>query len=180
MSDFSNSASEKKLLLLAKKGEVLAVKYLMNLLLKPGHAIAWRILRNQADAEEVVQEAVFQLWRSAEQFEGKSSLKTYFTKIVIRECHSLLKYRHKKESFDTLNETHEEIAPFQIDLRLHQEIIQHSLEKLSSKQRMALVLWAFHDMTAEEIGQVMDLNKNAVDQLLWRAKVSLRKELAER
>jgi RNA polymerase sigma-70 factor (ECF subfamily) len=45
---------------------------------------------------------------------------------------------------------------------------------------MALVLWAFHDMTAEEIGQVMDLNKNAVDQLLWRAKVSLRKELAEK
>jgi len=83
-------------------------------------------------------------------------------------------------TFDTLNETYEEIAPFQIDLRLHQEIIQQSLEKLSSKQRMALVLWAFHDMTAEEIGQVMDLNKNAVDQLLWRAKVSLRKELAER
>lgn len=180
MSDFSNSASEKKLLLLAKKGEVFAVKYLMNLLLKPGHAIAWRILRNQADAEEVVQEAMLQLWRSAEQFEGKSSLKTYFTKIVMRECNSFLKYRHKKESFDTLNETHEEVAHFQIDLRLHQEIIQQSLEKLSSKQRMALVLWVFHDMTAEEIGQVMDLNKNAVDQLLWRAKVSLRKELAER
>jgi RNA polymerase sigma-70 factor (ECF subfamily) len=91
-----------------------------------------------------------------------------------------LKYRRQQEDFDTLNETQDEIAPFQIDLRLDQEIIQHSLEKLSSKQRMALVLWAFHDMTAEEIGQVMDLNKNAVDQLLWRAKVSLRKELAER
>ena len=180
MSDFSDWTSEKELLLLAKKGEVVAVKHLMSLLLKPGHAMAWRILRNQADAEEVVQEAVFQLWRSAEQFEGKSSLKTYFTKIVMRECYAFLKYRRQQEEFDTLNETHEAIAPFQIDLRLHQEIIQHSLEKLSSKQRMALVLWAFHDMTAEEIGQVMDLNKNAVDQLLWRAKNSLKEKLAER
>jgi RNA polymerase sigma-70 factor (ECF subfamily) len=72
------------------------------------------------------------------------------------------------------------VAPFQIDLRLHQEIIQKSLAKLSSKQRMALVLWAFHDMTAADIGQVMDLNKNAVDQLLWRAKNSLKEKLAER
>ena len=180
MSDLSTWASERNLLRLAKRGQVEAARSLMSLLLKPGHALAWRILRNQADAEEVVQEAVFQLWRSAEQFVGKSSLKTYFMKIVIRECHSFLKYRRQQEDFDTLNETHEEIAPFQIDLRLHQEIIQHSLEKLSSKQRMALVLWAFHDMTAEEIGLVMDLNKNAVDQLLWRAKVSLRKELAQR
>ena len=104
MSDFSNWSSEKKLLLLAKKGEVFAVKYLMNLLLMPGHAIAWRILRNQADAEEVVQEAMLQLWRSAEQFEGKSTLKTYFIKIVMRECHSFLKYRRQQEDFDTLNE----------------------------------------------------------------------------
>jgi DNA-directed RNA polymerase specialized sigma24 family protein len=35
-------------------------------------------------------------------------------------------------------------------------------------------------MTAAEIGRVMDLNKNAVDQLLWRAKASLREKLAER
>ena len=180
MSDLSTWASERNLLRLAKRGQVEAARSLMSLLLKPGHALAWRILRNQADAEEVVQEAIFQLWRSADQFEGKSSLKTYFSKIVMRECHSFLRQRNLYEDIDAINEISEEIAPFQIDLRLHQEIIQQSLEKLSSKQRMALVLWAFHDMTSEEIGIVMDLNKNAIDQLLWRAKASLRDKLAER
>jgi len=180
MSDFSTWASDKKLLLQAKKGEVEAAKALMKLLLKPGHALAWRILRNQTDAEEVVQEAVFQLWRSAGQFEGKSSLKTYFNKIVMRECHALIKRRHEHEDVDVVSENLEDVANFQIDLRLHQEIVHQGLEKLTSKQRMALVLWAFHDMTALEIGQVMDLNKNAVDQLLWRAKAALREKLAER
>jgi RNA polymerase sigma-70 factor (ECF subfamily) len=180
MSDFSSWTSDKELLRLAKKGEVDAVKSLMKLLLKPGHALAWRILRNQADAEEVVQDAVFQLWRSSDQFEGMSSLKTYFTKIVMRECHSFLRRRHQHEDFEAWDESKEMVAPFQIDLQLHQEIIQKSLAKLSSKQRMALVLWAFHDMTAADIGQVMDLNKNAVDQLLWRAKNSLKEKLAER
>jgi RNA polymerase sigma-70 factor (ECF subfamily) len=72
------------------------------------------------------------------------------------------------------------MSDFQIDLRLHQEIIHQALESLSSKQRMALVLWAFHDMTAVDIGQVMELKKNAVDQLLWRAKNALREKLTER
>lgn len=180
MSDFSTWISEKKLLLQAKKGEVGAVKSLMSLLLRPGHALAWRILRNQADAEEVVQEAVLQLWRSAEKFEGKSSLKTYFHKIVMRECHFLIKRRHEHEDIEVVSEALDGVAPFQIDLRLHQEIVHQGLEKLTRKQRMALVLWAFHDMKAMEIGQVMDLNKNAVDQLLWRAKAALREKLAER
>ena len=180
MSDFSTWVLEKKLLLQAKKGEVGAAKSLMSLLLKPGHTLAWRILRNQADAEEAVQEALYQLWRSAGQFEGKSSLKTYFNKIVMRECHFLIKRRHEHEDIDVVSETLDGVAPFQIDLRLHQEIVHQGLEKLTRKQRMALVLWAFHDMTATEIGQVMDLNKNAVDQLLWRAKAALREKLAER
>jgi RNA polymerase sigma-70 factor (ECF subfamily) len=180
MSEFSTWASEKKLLLQAKKGEVDAAKSLMHLLLKPGHALAWRILRNQADAEEAVQEAVFQLWRSAGQFEGNSSLKTYFNTIVMRECHFLIKRRHEHEDIDVVSETLDGVAPFQIDLRLHQDIVHQGLEKLTRKHRMALVLWAFHDMTATEIGQVMDLNKNAVDQLLWRAKAALREKLAER
>lgn len=152
----------------------------MNLLIKPAHAMAWRILRNQDDAEEVVQEAVFQLWRSAEQFEGQSSLKTYFSKIVMRECHAFIRHNRSHDDIDTLDSADEVMSDFQIDLRLHQEIIQHALETLSSKQRMALVLWAFHDMTAVEIGQVMQLKKNAVDQLLWRAKNTLREKLTER
>jgi RNA polymerase sigma-70 factor (ECF subfamily) len=180
MSDFSTWVAEKKLLRQAKKGEAGAAKSLMSLLLKPGHALAWRIIRNQADAEEAVQEAVYQLWRSAGQFEGKSSLKTYFNKIVMRECHFLIKRRHEHEDIDVVSETLDGVAPFQIDLRLHQEIVHQGLEKLTRKQRMVLVLWAFHDMTATEIGQVMDLNKNAVDQLLWRAKAALREKLVER
>ena len=152
----------------------------MHLLIKPAHALAWRILRNQDAAEEVVQEAVFQLWRSAEQFEGQSSLRTYFNKIVMRECHAFIRLNRSHEDIDMLNSADEVMSDFQIDLRLHQEIIHQALESLSSKQSMALVLWSFHDMTAVDIGQVLELKKNAVDQLLWRAKNALREKLTER
>ena len=180
MNDVSSWMAERELLRLSRQGHVEAAKGLMNLLIKPAHALAWRILRDQDAAEEVVQEAVLQLWRSAEQFEGKSSLRTYFSKIVMRECHAFIRHNRSHEDIDTLDSAEEVMSDFQIDLRLHQEIIHQALEALSSNQRMALVLWAFHDMTAVDIGQVLDLKKNAVDQLLWRAKNALREKLTER
>lgn len=180
MNEVSSWKAEKDLLRLSKQGDEAAARRLMSLLIKPAHAMAWRILRSQDAAEEVVQEAVYQLWRSAEQFEGQSSLKTYFNKIVMRECHAFIRHNRSHEDIDTLEARDEVMADFQIDLRLHQEIVHQALETLSSKQRMALVLWAFHDMTAVDIGQVMALKKNAVDQLLWRAKNALREKLTER
>ena len=180
MNDVSSWMAERELLRLSRQGHVEAAKGLMSLLIKPAHALAWRILRDQDAAEEVVQEAVLQLWRSAEQFEGKSSLRTYFSKIVMRECHAFIRHNRSHEDIDTLDSADEVMSDFQIDLRLHQEIIHQALEALSSNQRMALVLWAFHDMTAVDIGQVLDLKKNAVDQLLWRAKNALREKLTER
>ena len=178
MRDFSLWTSEKRLLRLAKKGDTKAVKDLMELLLKPAHSLAWRILRNEAEAEEVIQEAILKLWRSSDSFEGNSSLRTYFFKIVMRECYSCIKLKKQHEQIETIFKNESEISSFEIDLKMHQDMVQQALDSLTSKQRMALVLWAFHDMTAPEIGDVMELNKNAVDQLLWRAKSSFREKLA--
>ncbi len=180
MNAYSSWKSEKSLLRLAKEGKTEAVKSLIAMLLKPAHGLAWYILRNQSDAEEVVQEAFLQLWRSAEKFEGNASLKTYFTKIVVNECHTFIRKNPQHAEIEDEDSSHEGNSNFVIDLRINQEIIQRALNELTAKQRMALVLWAFHDLTASEIGTVMDLNKNAVDQLLWRAKTALREKLAER
>jgi RNA polymerase sigma-70 factor (ECF subfamily) len=180
MTWFSQWKSDRSLLRLAKNGDAQAVKALMNLLLKPAHSLAWQILRNQADAEDVVQEAFLLLWRSSENFEGNSSLKTYFTKIVMNECYSFIRKNPKYAETEVTNDHQEESSNFEFDLRLNQQIVQQALDTLTAKQRMVLVLWAFHDMTASEIGQVMNLNKNSVDQLIWRAKTALREKLAER
>jgi len=57
------------------------------------------------------------------------------------------------------------------------ESIKKAMDVLSSKQRMAMLMWAYQDMTAEEVGRVMGMNKNSVDQLLYRAKLKLKMEL---
>jgi len=51
------------------------------------------------------------------------------------------------------------------------------MNSLSAKQRMAMLMWAYQDMTAEQIGHALEMNKNSVDQLLYRAKLKLKAEL---
>ena len=51
-------------------------------------------------------------------------MKTYFNKIVMRECHALIKRRLEHEDIDVVSENLEDIANFQVDLRLHQEIAE--------------------------------------------------------
>ena len=63
------------------------------------------------------------------------------------------------------------------NLAYPKEDIKKALETLNKKQRMAMILWAYHDYTAQEIAEMMDMNKNSVDQLLLRAKVKLKKAL---
>ena len=57
------------------------------------------------------------------------------------------------------------------------ESIKRAMNSLSAKQRMAMLLWAYQDLTAEQIGDVLGTSKNSVDQLLYRAKLKLRAEL---
>ena len=40
-----------------------------------------------------------------------------------------------------------------------------------------MLMWAYQDMTAEQIGDALSMNKNSVDQLLYRAKLKLKTEL---
>jgi RNA polymerase sigma-70 factor (ECF subfamily) len=67
-----------------------------------------------------------------------------------------------------------EIDEFEV---FNSEDLQGALVALSVKQRTALLMWVYEEKTSKQIGQILGLNKNAIDQLLFRAKLKLKKEL---
>ena len=165
------------LLLKAIEGDNSASLELIHLLSRPAYSLAWRMLANQADAQDVVQEAFIKLWKYGTQFTGSSALSTYFYTIVSREC---LNFLSEKSRYVQDNDIEEE--EFSRDVNIEnlaypKEDIKKALDTLSTKQRMAMILWVYHDYTAQEIGKIMNMNKNSVDQLLLRAKVKLKKIL---
>jgi len=170
---------ERDLLRCALAGDSQASKEIIRLLSPPAFSLAWRMLGSKEDAEDVVQEAFIRLWRSADSFLGKSKLLTYFYPIVSNLCLDRLK-ANSRVGFDEFDEgIHLVIDELDFDQNelIDSGAIGKALDTLSAKQRMAIMMWAYQDQTAQQIGVTLGMNKNSVDQLLYRAKLKLKTEL---
>ena len=181
MSLFSNKQRriERALLKSAVAGNSQASKEVIGLLSSPAYSLAWKMLGKKEDAEDVVQEAFIRLWKSADTFSGKSGLSTYLYTIVSNLCLDRIKSINKGffEEFDEFEHHPMQEIEWNNAKSFDAESVQKAVNALSSKQRMAMLMWAYQDLTAEQIGDALGMNKNSVDQLLYRAKLKLKAEL---
>jgi RNA polymerase sigma-70 factor (ECF subfamily) len=64
-----------------------------------------------------------------------------------------------------------------LDSREMQQLVRDAVAQLSERQRTAVILHRFEDMSYEEIGDVMGLGTVAVKSLLSRARIKLKESL---
>lgn len=119
--------------------------------------VALRITRQLELAEEVVQESFLKAYQKLACFEGRSSFKSWLCQITLNTAKNRLR-SVKKECLS-------EEDPVLVDHRdLDQELtsmqfnafLEAEVEKLPEKQRVALSLRVFEDMSFKEISEVMD------------------------
>ena len=170
---------EQALLKSAVAGNSQASKEVIRLLSSPAYSLAWKMLGKKEDAEDVVQEAFIRLWKSVDKFSGKSRLSTYFYRIVSNLCLDRIKSLNKGffEEFDEFEHHPMQEIEWNNSKSFDVENVQKAVNLLTGKQRMAMLMWVYQDMTAEQIGDALEMNKNSVDQLLYRAKLKLKTEL---
>lgn len=169
---------------LARGGEPKATRALVESLSPRAHALAWRMLGDAAEAEDVLQEAFIRLFNGAE-FQGQSRLGTFFHTMVARLCLDRIRQRKPEllletQDFETLSEAEQSsfVDPEdQLSDQQQADHMQAAIARLSPRQRMAISLWAYHDFEAIDIARALDCDLNAAHQCLHRAKISLRKLL---
>ncbi|MEN9771686.1 MAG: hypothetical protein RJA58_329 [Pseudomonadota bacterium] len=169
---------------LARGGEPKATRALVESLSPRAHALAWRMLGDAAEAEDVLQEAFIRLFNGAE-FQGQSRLGTFFHTMVARLCLDRIRQRKPEllletQDFETLSEAEQSsfVDPEdQLSDQQQADHMQAAIARLSHRQRMAISLWAYHDFEAIDIARALDCDLNAAHQCLHRAKISLRKLL---
>ena len=64
-----------------------------------------------------------------------------------------------------------------IQIQTNNTLLEKALNLLSLRQRLAILLWAYDDATSNSIGEFLNIDENAANQLLFRAKANLKKEL---
>jgi RNA polymerase sigma-70 factor (ECF subfamily) len=141
-----------------------------------------RIMGNQADAEDVVQEAYVKAYRAltAGEFDRRSSTNTWLYRIVVNGAIDAKRSRSRRHetSDDVQVEPGWDGAAF-AEARLALSELDQWLEMLPPEQRAALVLQSMEGLNNTEIARVMGVSEGAVEQRLVRARATLRQKRAQ-
>lgn len=138
-------------------------------------AFAERLMGSRAEAEDIVQEAFVKLWLNADKFDSqKSKFTTWFYRVVMNHC---LDVKRKKKPV-ALPENFEKMDD-KANLDKHLEktqrgrIIRQALREIPDRQRAAITLCYFEELTNKEAAEVLGLNLKALESLLTRGRRNL-------
>jgi RNA polymerase sigma-70 factor (ECF subfamily) len=137
-----------------------------------------RIMGNQADAEDVVQEAYVKAYRAltAGEFDRRSSTNTWLYRIVVNGAIDAKRSRARRaEAGDELVDPGWD-GTAQAEARLALSELDDWLASLPADQRAALVLQSMEGLNNAEISQIMGVSEGAVEQRLVRARAALRQK----
>lgn len=131
-------------------------------------------------AEEVLQDVMLAVWRSAGGFRGDSRVLTWM--LTIARNRAINTQRKKRPQFvefdDNIGLKNDDTTPLERVERHDRSIaVQKAIEKLPEHQKEVLTLCFFHQLTGAEIAQVLDISVGTVKSRLHRAKEMLRRVL---
>jgi RNA polymerase sigma-70 factor (ECF subfamily) len=159
----------------------------------PAYRVAYRLLGNEADALDAVQEGFVKALLHLSGFQGRSSFKTWLLRVVSNAALDLGRQRGRRETLsldgppagwageaghpELLTGDQSGVGLEQADLRARLEV---ALRTLSDVQRQTFVLYADGELTYREISEVMGTSIGTVMSRLYYARQKLRAFFSER
>ena len=144
------------------------------------------VLGDDADAEDVMQQAYVSAYQHLGRFEGRSRFSTWLTRIAINEAYARLRKRKRVEAApwedDTAMADEPEAAgptPEQIAARVEmQGLLERAVDTLSVPNRTVFVLRSVEGLSTAETAECLKISEEAVKTRLHRANEALRLWLA--
>jgi RNA polymerase sigma factor (sigma-70 family) len=146
-------------------------------------ALATRMLGDREEANDVAQETFVRIWKEASRWkQGQARFDTWLHRVALNLCYDRLR---AKKRYDTTGQDDADevidLAPLP-DERMSQgernERVKRALAALPARQREALVLQYYQELSNVEISQLMGITVEALESLLSRARRTLRTRLA--
>ncbi len=158
---------------------------------RPANSLAWRLLGNADDAQEVVQEAFLRAYRSLGRLDVPEHFRAWLMRIV---ANGALNFRRGRALRRTLRlepaGEDDENAPQHADPRADSpaemaaagelsERIEWALQRLSDRERQALVLFSLEGLAQKEVAAMLGISVEAVKWHVFQARKKLKDLLAE-
>jgi RNA polymerase sigma-70 factor (ECF subfamily) len=154
------------------------------------YGLALRILNNEQDAEDVLQETYLKAYKALPEFEGRSSVTTWLYRIATNEALMILRKKKPMQNVVEIDDDENEIEslPEIVDWRNLPEkelmsaetrqMLQSATDHLSLPLKLVFFLRDIQGLSGIETADILGINENAVKTRLVRARLKLRDELS--
>jgi RNA polymerase sigma factor (sigma-70 family) len=159
-----------------RKGDTKAQFELYKLYYKPMYNVCLRMVGNEMEAEDVMQEAFLKAFTKIGTYEGIVSFGAWLKKIVVNRSLDHLKKR--KVKFEELNEKIPDEEPVGFDIsEVQMEQLKKAVQQLPDGYRVVLNLYLLEGYDHEEIAQILGISNASSRSQYLRAKLKLRQML---
>ena len=138
-----------------------------------------RMLKNEFDAEEVLQDCFLKVFNSLSSFKGEAKFSTWFYRIVYNTALTKLSSQKRMtEAEMTSLEDHlnleSEYRSDEIEKKDVNQLIHETISKLPERYSAVITMFYLNEMTIEEISEAMQLSVSNIKVMLHRSRNSLR------
>ena len=159
----------------ALAGDESALEALLGPLIGPGLQLAYAMLGDRGDAEDATQEAATRAWRKLHQLRAGMPIRPWFLAIVANQCRNVRRTRWFRlarvaDAFRSHADPDSEIERLDVE---------RGLARLPARDRQALFLHFYLDLTVEEVALALGVSASAARSRIYRACRRLRPDLIE-
>jgi len=141
-----------------------------------------RLLRNDAEAQDLAQDTFLKVWLKAGEYQPKARITTWVHSIARHLCIDRLRQRQARGETLPLDSDVDHAPPSVepgqlLEKKWTAQRVQLAIALLPERQQSALLLRHEQDLSQEEIAQILETTVDAVESLLKRARSALREQL---
>lgn len=161
-------------------GNVQGLKSVIAYFSKPLYGFIFNFVKDKCVSEDILEEVFLSLIIKKRRIKDENSFKTYLYSAARNKCLDYIKRHRDKyckldDNLQDLRYSPEEILNKKLDI----EIVKNALEKLGSDQYAVVYLSYFEQMKNKEIAKILKKSTKQVENLLYKAKVKLKKIIKE-
>jgi RNA polymerase sigma-70 factor (ECF subfamily) len=180
---------EHAFLVAAKRGDPVAFENLCKQSASTVFRVARRMMRNNEDAEDVVQESFQQAFIHLKSFNGDSRFSTWLSRIAINAALMKLRKKHLRDvSLDESAESEQRSSPIDVEDQSlnpeelyaqmeHQRILSEAMKDLTPGMRKAIELRELDERSTAETARIMGISVGAVKARVFHGRRKLRERL---
>jgi RNA polymerase sigma-70 factor (ECF subfamily) len=171
--------SDQEIIDSVKKGNTSDYSIIVNRYKNKAFSMLKRMLKNDFDAEEILQDCFLKAYNSLRSFKGESKFSTWFYRIVYNSALTKLSSQKRKiesemssveEHFDLVSSYNSD----EIEKKDLTDLIQETINKLPERYSTIITLFYLNEMSIEEISEVMMISVSNVKVMLYRSRNALR------